>query len=153
MPVAHTSPKGGLSFEIRGYDRVRNNLRSVIAAHPKETDPVMKNWARDAAMFLKRTPYPAKPASSRYTRTGRLASSWRHDQVKPGVWAITNNAQGPQSQFYARYVVGPKDGPGNQRQAAHMRHWWRADEVLEEVHIPELRLFLEEKYIELWNEQ
>ena len=150
----NTSGGSNITFEIRGYNRVRNNLRKVVAAHPKETDGVMRKWAADAAMFLKRTPYPSKPANSRYTRTGRLASSWRHDQVKPGVWAISNNAQGGgRGQFYARYVVGEKDGPKNQRQAwMHSGRWWRADEVLEEVHIPELRLFLEEKYVSLWNE-
>ncbi|MGB2807373.1 MAG: hypothetical protein WBC22_06520, partial [Sedimentisphaerales bacterium] len=74
-------------------------------------------------------------------------------QVKPGVWAITNDAKGPRSGFYARYVVGVKDGPGDQRQAKiHRNIWWNADEVVEQVHVPELRLFLEELYVNLWNE-
>ena len=153
MPI--TSSKGGnLSFEIRGYNRVRNNLRATIAAHPKDTNEVMRRWAKDARMFLKRTAYAPKPAGSRYVRTGKLASSWRADQVKPGVWAITNNATGPKGHFYARYVVGKKEGPANQRQTkTHFNNkWWRADEVLEEVHIPELRLFLEEMYVRIWDE-
>jgi len=141
-----------ISFEIRGYNRVRNNLRATIAAHPKEVNEVMRRWAEDTRMFLKRTRYPSRP-NSQYRRTGRLASSWKKVQVKPGVWAITNDAKGPRSGFYARYVVGMKDGPGDQRQAKiHRNIWWNADEVVEQVHVPELRLFLEELYVNLWNE-
>ena len=124
MPV-NKATGSSISYEIRGYDRVRNNLRGVIAAHPKDVNEVMRRWAEDTRMFLKRTAYPPKPANSRYTRTGRLASSWKKEQVKPAVWAITNNASGPKSGFYARYVVGERDGPKNQRQAAHMSHWWQ----------------------------
>lgn len=152
MPINQASGSN-ITFEIRGYDRVRNNLRSVIAAHPKETNDVMRKWAEDARMFLKRTPYPPVPANSRYKRTGRLASSWKKEQVKPGVWALTNNATGPKGQFYARYVVGEESGPKNKRQAwMHKNRWWRADEVIEQTHIPELRLFLEEMYVNMWNE-
>ena len=152
MPV-NKATDTNIRFEIRGYDRVRNNLRAVIAAHPKDVNEVMRQWAEDTRMFLKRTRYPAKPANSRYVRTGKLASSWRKQQVKPGVWSFYNDATGPKSgKFYARYVVGKKDGPINQRQTrAHLRNnWWRADEVIEEIHIPELRLFLEELYVNLW---
>ena len=150
MPVSQTK-QSRISFEIRGYDRVRNNLRAIMAAHPQDVDNVMMQWAEDTRMFLKRTRYPSKPANSRYTRTGRLASSWRKDRVKPGVWAITNDARGPRGQFYARYVVGEKNGPKNQRQAwMHKGRWWNADEVMEQVHIPELRLFLEDMYVKMW---
>ena len=151
MPIKRTSAQGGLSFEIRGYDRVRNNLRAAIAAHPKETDTVMHAWAKHAANALKRTPYPAKPANSRYRRTFNLKAGWNAQQLKPGRWAITNNAQGPKSQFYARYVVGPKAGPHGQAWM-HRGRWWHADEVIDEIYIPQLRDGLEEKYIELWNE-
>lgn len=148
-----TSTDSNITIEIRGYNRVRNNLRSVIAAHPKETDEVMRVWAEDTRMLLKRTPYPAKPANSRYIRTGKLASSWRKDRIKPGVWIIANNARGPKGRFYARYVVGVKDGAGDQRQAwMHRNRWWNADEVIEQQRIPELRNGLEERFIELWNE-
>ena len=152
MPVSQTSGTN-IKFEIRGYDRVRNNLRAVIAAHPQEVNEVMRQWAEDTRMFLKRTAYPAKPANSRYTRTGRLASSWKKTEVKPAVWAFTNDARGPRGRFYARYVVGEKSGPINQRQAwMHRDNWWRADEVIEKVHVPELRLFLEELYVNLWDQ-
>ena len=126
MPI-NQAERPSITFEIRGYDRVRNNLRSVIAAHPKEVNNVMRQWAEDTRMFLKRTAYPAKPANSRYTRTGRLASSWRKQEVKPGVWAITNDARGPRGQFYSRYVVGEKDGPKNQRQAWMHKGFWHTD--------------------------
>jgi hypothetical protein len=142
-----------IQFEIRGYDRVRNNLRALIAAHPKEVDPVMERWAEDTRMFLKRQPYPPKPHNSRYRRTGKLASSWKKRRTKPGVWTFYNNATGPNSRFYARYVVGEKEGTKNQRQAwMHRNRWWRADEVIEQVHMPELRIFLDELYVNLWDE-
>jgi hypothetical protein len=145
MPV-NKATGSSISYEIRGYDRVRNNLRGVIAAHPKEVNEVMRRWAEDTRMFLKRTAYPPKPANSRYTRTGRLASSWKKEQVKPAVWGITNNAKGVHGQFYARYVVGDWQTRGHK-----MNNWWRAAEVVEKVHVPELRLFLEEMYIKLWD--
>jgi hypothetical protein len=115
----------------------------------------MERWAEDTRMFLKRQPYPPKPHNSRYRRTGRLASSWKKRKTKPAVWTFYNNATGPNSRFYARYVVGEEGGsdtPANQRQARHMEHWWHADEVIEQVHMPELRIFLDELYVNLWNE-
>jgi len=127
-------------------------MRAVIAAHPKDVNEVMRRWAENTRMFLKRTAYPAKPANSRYTRTGRLASSWKKQEVKPAVWAITNDAKGPRGGFYARYVVGEKDGPGDKRQAwMHRNRWWNADEVIQSRHIPELTAFLGELYTDLWN--
>lgn len=149
----NTSGGSNITFEIRGYNRVRNNLRKVVAAHPKETDSVMRTWAKSAADSLKKTPYPSKPSNSRYTRTYELKAGWNAVQLKPGVWSIANNASGHKGGFYARYVVGEKDGPKNQRQAwMHSGRWWRADEVLEEIYIPKLRTGLEEKYVSLWNE-
>ena len=146
-----TSSGGNLSIEIKGYNRVRNNMRALIAAHPDDVNDVMRRWAEDTRMFLKRTRYPSRVSS--YRRTGRLASSWKKVQVKPAVWAITNDARGPKSGFYARYVVGLKDGPGDQRQAKiHRDIWWNADVVIETRHIPELTAFLSERYVELWNE-
>jgi hypothetical protein len=129
-------------------------MRALIASHPKDVNEVMRSWAEDTRVFLKRTPYPAKPANSRYTRTGRLASSWKKKEVKPAVWAITNDAKGPRSGFYSRYVVGQASGPANMRQTKfHKAHgWWRADEVIEKMHIPELRAFLENLYVDLWEE-
>jgi hypothetical protein len=146
--------ENNIRFEIVGYTRVLFNLKEVMEAHPKRVDDVMRQWAEDTRMFLKRTPYPAKPANSRYTRTGRLASSWKKEQVKPAVWAITNDAKGPRSGFYSRYVVGQKSGPANMRQTKfHKAHgWWRADEVIENVHIQELRVFLDAMYVDLWNQ-
>jgi hypothetical protein len=100
-------------------------------------------------MGLKRTPYPSRPGSS-YRRTGRLASSWKKVQVKPGVWSITNDAKGPRSGFYARYVVGDEEGPGNARKAwMHRKIWWEASKEIEKF-TPKLVESLSEKYIELW---
>lgn len=146
MPT-NNAQRSSISYEIRGYDRVRNNLRAVIAAHPQDTDVIMQRWAQDTRMFLKRTPYPAKPSNSRYVRTGRLASSWAAKRIKPGVWGITNNARSKYGVNYARYVVG------DWQTAAHKANkWWRADKVIEQTHIPELRLYLEEMYTKMWNE-
>jgi hypothetical protein len=123
-----------------------------MKAHPQKVDDVMRQWAEDTRMFLKRTRYPSRPNSS-YRRTGRLASSWKKVKVKPAVWAITNDAKGPRSGFYARHVVGAKNGPGDQRQARiHRNIWWNADEIVETRHIPELRAFLDDMYVKLWNE-
>ena len=152
MPKS-TRKDASISFEIRGYNRVANNMRKMIAAHPKDVNEVMRQWAEDTRMFLKRTHYAPKPADSRYVRTGRLASSWRKEEVKPAVWVISNNAASPQSgRFYARYVVGSKDGPADQRQTkAHFENkWWRADEEVEKWHMPELTAYLSERYLELW---
>ena len=145
-----TSSGGNLAIEIKGYNRVRNTMRKMIAAHPDDVNDVMRRWAEDTRMFLKRRRYPTR-SGSKYRRTGRLASSWKKVQVKPAVWAITNDAKGPRSGFYARYVVGVEDGPGDQRQAwMHRKIWWTADKEIENVHVPELTLFLSERYIEIW---
>ena len=150
MAITRVSTDGGLSFEIRGYDRVRNNLRAVAVAHPKETDSVMRAWSKSAADSLSRTPYPAKPANSRYKRTFALKAGWNSQQVKPGAWAITNRASA-KGQFYARYVVGPKSGPQGQAWM-HRGRWWTADEVLSKTYIPKLTVDLSDRYVDLWNE-
>ena len=150
------SSGGNLTIEIKGYNRVRNSMRKLIAAYPKDVNDVMRRWAEDTRMFLKRTPYASKPSDSRYVRTGRLASSWKKVEVKPAVWAITNDAVGPRGQFYARYVVGmrpDKDGPGDQRQTeTHFKNkWWNADDEVEKE-MPVLTYFLSKRYVELWGD-
>ena len=145
MPV-NKATGSSISYEIRGYDRVRNNLRGIIAKNMNNIDDEMRRWAQDTRATLKSKAYPPKPATSRYTRTGRLASSWKAERVKPGVWGITNNAKGVQGQFYARYVVG--DWQTGFHKA---NHWWLASKVVEEVRVPILRLALEEMYIKLWD--
>jgi hypothetical protein len=152
MPRNTATGDANIRFEIVGYTRVLFNLREVMKAHPQKVDDVMQRWAENTRMFLKRTRYPAKPANSRYTRTGRLASSWRKEKVKPAVWSFYNDAASPKNgRFYARYVVGRKTNERNQGQAwMHRNRWWNADKVIEEVHIPELRIFLDEMYVNLW---
>ena len=151
MAVTKTS-KGNLSIEIKGYNRVANNMRKMIAAHPTDVNEVMRGWAEDTRMFLKQRGYPTRPKPSSYRRTGRLASSWKKEEVKPAVWAISNNAASPQSgKFYARWVVGEEDGPADQRKAKiHRKIWWIASKEIELERAPKLTALLGERYLELW---
>ena len=120
-----------LGFEIKGVNRVRNQLRFLAAMHPSKTDPIIRDHAKRQQRELRATPYPAKPADSTYIRKhffGGIAGSFSAQAVKPGVWRVSN------SRSYALYVIGQK---GDQTKLHASNNWWRMKDVLEET-LPEL---------------
>ena len=105
-----------ISYEIRGTNRVRNQLRTIAAYHPNGTDPIIGKHARAEQKRLRNKPYPPKPATSTYVRKrffGGIAGSFSARRISTGVWNINN------SRPYASYVIGP-------RQAwMHVGRWWQ----------------------------
>lgn len=115
-----------LGFEIKGINRVRNQLRFLAAMHPDKTDPIIRDHAKRQQRELRAKPYPPKPATSTYIRKqffGGIAGSFSAQSVKPGVWLVSN------SRPYAPYVIGDP--------WERFTHWWKMKPTMEET-MPEL---------------
>lgn len=110
------------SFELRGTNRVRNQLRTLAAADPDITEPVIAKHAKSERRRLKSTPYPAKLPGQKYIRTGNLANRFRAERQKAGVWRVTNSAS------YAVWVIKR----GMQNRQYHRGRWWTMEDVLED---------------------
>ena len=111
----------GIGVEIRGTNRVRNQLRIIASFHPDRTDPIIGKHAKAEQRTLRATPYPPKRPGQTYVRKrffGGIAGSFSARKVKTGVWDVRN------SRLYATYVIG-------KRQAwMHKGRWWiMADEM------------------------
>jgi hypothetical protein len=135
------------SLELRGYNRVANNLRRLASDMDKELDPVVGTWTRWTRSRLKGRAYPPKPPRSTYVRTGQLANRWRVEKQGPSRHAIMNDAKGPRGQLYATHVVG--DGMGENQAWMHRGRWWIARDVIEEE-IPALRNALSTAIKNVW---
>ncbi len=117
-----------LSFEIKGVNRVRNQLRFLAAMHPDKTDPIIRDHAKRQQRALRARPYPPKPATSTYIRKrffGGIAGSFSAQQKSPGVWIVAN------SRPYAHHVIGKSQA------WMHAGRWWKMKDVMEET-MPEL---------------
>ena len=110
------------SFEMRGTNRVRNQLRTLAAVDPDITDPVLGNHARSERRRLKSTPYPAKLPGQKYVRTGNLANRFSARRVKKGVWRVENSAT------YSVWVIKR----GMQNRQYHRGRWWTMEDILED---------------------
>ena len=106
---------------LRGYNRVRNDLRWLAAQYPDEIEDIVADFAKSERAKLKSTPYPPERPEQTYIRTGRLANSWRAEREASARWVIRNSAP------YARWVVG-KDT----QVWFHKGRWWIAEEVVAE---------------------
>lgn len=96
-----------VSVEIRGTNRVRNQLRAIAAFHPNNTDSIIQKHARAQQKKLRNTPYPPYQPHFTHRRKryfGGIAGSFSARRVSPGVWHIVN------SRDYAQWVIGrPKN--------------------------------------------
>ena len=119
-----------VDYQLRGVNRVRNQLRRLAANSPRIVDNELGKWARMVRGILKATRYPPPPPRSKYIRTGRLANSWSAGRERMGVWSIRNSAS------YSGYVVG--DAKGNGQAYMHKGRWWIGRNIIED-HVPELR--------------
>lgn len=116
--------RGAISFEVRGINRVRNQLRTIAAFYPRKVDDVAQVDLQRIRRMLKAKPYPAKRPGQKYVRTGLLANKWAVERVKPGLWRIVNNAS-LRGRVYAGYVVG------NRQAWMHKNRWWIASEEID----------------------
>lgn len=135
------------SLELRGYNRVRNNMRRLASDMEKELDPVVGTWTRWTRSRLKARAYPPMRPRQTYVRTGQLANRWRVEKKGPSRHAIMNDARGPRGQLYATYVVG--DGRGENQAWMHKNRWWIARDVINET-TPQLTTALSARIREVW---
>lgn len=135
------------SLEIRGYNRVANNLRRLASDLESELDEPMYRWAQDTRAALKSTPYPPKRPNQRYIRTGRFASSWRVDKTGDSRYQINNYAAAPGGGRYAGYVAG--DGLGQNQAWMHQGRWWIARDVIE-GRMDNLRTRMIQRMVHIW---
>lgn len=130
-----------VSIEIRGYNRVSNNLRRLASDLEKELDPVGYKWAQETRATLKGTAYPPKPPRSKYVRTGRLGSSWGVQKQGYSKYAINNSAP------YSSFVVGDARGEG--QAYMHVGRWWLARPVMNN-HTGELTKAMTKAINDIW---
>jgi len=121
-------------LEIRGTNRVRNQLRAVASFHPNKTDAVIGKHARAERIRLKAKPYPPRLPGQIYRRTGNIANRFFSRKKSMGVWEIGNSA------LYAAWVIKK----GMQNRKYHKGRWWTGDDVLAE-RMPMLTKALSEK--------
>jgi hypothetical protein len=116
-------------IEVRGWQRVANELRRLAVDMPDMSAQVMADFGQHTRRTLKGTRYPPPPPNSTYVRTGRLASSWSADVS--GIKAIIRNtARNPRGgRPYAIYVVGDAKGEG--QASIHSGRWWRGRDIVE----------------------
>ena len=120
-------PRVGL--EIRGYNRVRNNLRKLVRMMPDIVEPIGYKWAQRTRVKLQKQKYPPPPPDSKYKRTGLLANKWAVEHPKVGRWHIVNKAEN-KGRYYASYVVG--DERGDNQAWMHTGRWWIASDIVNE---------------------
>ena len=149
-----------VSYDVKGYNRVRNALRKLASEYKKELDSTIGDWTKKQRAGLKSHGYPAQSNAPQpfkterqrrwffwalkngiinvpYKRTGIMASSWRATKRGDSDWVIENSAA------YTALVVGR----GTQAQY-HKNHWWVAQDIIEEE-TPDLTRKLTEEILEL----
>ena len=91
-----------IDVELRGTNRVRNQLRFLASAHPDKTNAVIKKHAKETQKKLRSLPYPPYLPHFKHQRKGffgGIAGSYSAKQRKKGVWEIKN------SRLYAGWVI------------------------------------------------
>lgn len=122
-----------VQFEIRGWNRVRNQLRTVAKYHPNVSDRVVERHTKRVAGQLRRKPYPPKRPQQKYQRTGDLGKSFRAQKERDAHWRIINRVKSRKYQRpYAIHVIKKGRQPW-----FHKNRWWTIDEEVEKT-MPEL---------------
>ena len=123
-----------VQFDIRGSNRVRNQLRGLAAAHPEETGPVVEKHTKWAAAQMRRERYPAERPNQTYRRTYELRRRFRAQKVKAAVWRVINLRPG------AVWVIKK----GMQNRKVHLGRWWTLEDKLQKT-MPRLTRKLTDK--------
>lgn len=138
-----------IDVELRGTNRVRNQLRFLAAAHPEKTNTIIKKHAKRTQKIMRNKPYPPYLPHFKHTRKGffgGIAGSYSAKQKKQGVWEIKN------SRLYAGWVIGALH-ERNQHESFGKDRWYvMKDEVEKETPhlVKDLTVMLEQ---ELGNQQ
>jgi hypothetical protein len=116
-----------VEFEMRGVNRVRNQLRALASAVPNITGPVVEKHTKDEAANLRNKPYPPMLPNQKYRRTGLLGRRFRAQRRGAGAWAVINRTE------YALWVIKK----GYQNRKYHEGRWWTIDDEMART-MPEL---------------
>ena len=116
-----------ININVEGFDQAVNKLKTM----PDKLDGVMKKSMDASLMVLWENvpPYPARPETSAYVRTGTLgrtigSSPAGGKGATPTVYSVTGTGMNIQGTFgtnlsYAKHVIDPD------RQAyMHKGRWW-----------------------------
>jgi len=116
-----------VSVEMKGINRVKNQLRTLAALHPEITDPIIAAHAKKERARLKSKPYPPRLPNQKYVRTGLLANKFAHRKLGPGKHSVANTRPN------GIYVIKK----GWQNRQYHLGRWWTIEDALDE-NMPEL---------------
>lgn len=116
-----------VQFEVRGINRVRNQLRAAASFHPNESNEVVERHTKAMAAMFRNKPYPARLPNQKYVRTFELRRRFRAMRAKAAHWRVINRTP------YAVWVVKK----GFQNIKYHAWRWWTIDDESEKT-MPEL---------------
>ena len=112
-----------VSVEIRGTNRVRNQLRAAASAHTKHTDPVIGKHAKKQSAMMRALAYPAKLPNQKYVRTFELKRRYRAQKRASAQWAVINRTK------YAVWVIKK----GMQNRKYHLGRWYTLEDKMAET--------------------
>ncbi len=118
-----------VTFQIQGLDAVIKKFGTL----PKNISSTMRKLMDKSLRVLWENvpPYPPKPETSKYIRTGMLGHSLGSGGGKPTVYSVKGTGADIVGTFgtklsYAKYVVDPE------RQAyMHKGRWWTMKTILD----------------------
>lgn len=110
----------GVEIELKGWDRVRNNLRRLASEYRDEMGDIIRDHAVGEAEHLTDKPYPPERPGQEYTRTYELAEAWVARRYSPSDWAVVNESD------HAYWTVRPE------KPWMHAGRWWTARDVIQE---------------------
>lgn len=118
------------TIEIRGSNRVRNQLRYLVKEYPDDVDDEIASFVRMAENQLYRKAYPPPPPMTdrqargegkQYERTGRLREGWYSDRLGPSLYILGN------VEDYSGWVIGTVQAK------IHQGRWWIAREEVQDM--------------------
>ena len=97
--------RGGFmpSVEMRGTNRVKNQMRFLASMHPQKTNPIIRDHAKMVRKKLRMTPYLTYLPHFTHKLKGffgGIAGRFSAKMISMGVWMVTNLAA------YAIFVIG-----------------------------------------------
>jgi multimeric flavodoxin WrbA len=118
-----------VDIEVQGLEEALRKFETI----PQKVNSTMKTLMEKSMRVLWENvpPYPPKPETSKYRRTGTLGRSLGAEGAKPTVYSIKGSGANMSGTFgtnlsYAKYVIDPE------RQAyMHKGRWWTMNTIKE----------------------
>lgn len=135
-----------IKTDFQSSNRVRNQLRALVAAKREIVDPILWKWIQATRMVLVKKPYPPKPIDSKYIRTGHLKRRFAGVRISEAYHQIVNRAA------YASYVIGNDDQQAYMHKPGYKmrKGWWQMEDVITEE-TPKLRANIE-RGLRVWRD-